>query len=487
MEAEISDPMSIRILQQVFSALRKISNDVIIVVGPNFFSIRALNSTKSALPVITFNSSFFKSFRFESLKGDRADGQQIVAQIQANAVTTAFKNAQSPSLIILNLKVSRNNFDNNFHRDNQLSENSDSEEKESYKKIPSIYDKTFEMSLVDKYSITHTWEFPLSDAQVLNAMFDLNDAVAEVKCRYDILEGLADYFKNINTIFLELNNNNNIINDNNSNSNASKKGVILFKSSPVLISVDDSNTNSNHSDGSLSSTLSIFRGERCEVTNFQSDKNQNVVQVAFSLFEFLVGLKIARNLNQYVNLHIIGPGQPLILDASMASVDFKMPLATINDENENENEEENDFQNETDNEVEDDYSSKNKSREMSKVKQEKNIDNNNRYNSLNNDTYSNTNSDESQVIPWNFMNNNNNDDNDDFKSKVKTEKQTPKASFDSQDSSSFPYDKRNLSSQTYAQALYEASPPFPSKRKFAGSNEVAQASQPMSDEEDEDY
>lgn len=478
MEAEVSDQMSIRILQQVFSALKKISNDVIIVVGEDFFSIRALNSTKSALPVITFKSSFFRSFQFDSSYGNKIDGQQIVAQIQANAVTTAFKNAQTPSLLILRLKVAQ---DNNLN--DQLSDNeNDFDEKENTKKNSSIYDKTFIMSLVDKYSIMHTWEFPLSDAQVLNAMFDLNDTIAEVKCRFDILEGLSDAFKNTNTIFLELNNSNTGNNNNSNNSvNNPKKGALLFKSSPILITSDDANNNNNNNnnDGALSTALSIFKSERCEVINYQNDKGSSIAQVAFSLFEFLVGLKIARNLNQYVTLHIIGPGQPLIMIASMPNVEFKMPLATINDENDNEDD--NEFQNESDNEFENEYISKKKSKEFTKVKQE-----DNEHQDFNDFHHSNANSDESQVTPWNFINNNNNDTNNTMV-KVKSEKPPPKVSFDSQDHSSFSYDKKSSRiSQAFAQSLYEESPPFPSKRKFTGSNEIAQASQPMSDEEDEE-
>ena len=88
MNAEISDQNSIRILQQAFSALKKISNDVIIVVGEDFFSIRALNSTKSALPVVTFKSSFFRSFQFDSSVNH--DGQ-IVAQFKQIALLQLLK------------------------------------------------------------------------------------------------------------------------------------------------------------------------------------------------------------------------------------------------------------------------------------------------------------------------------------------------------------------------------------------------------------
>lgn len=476
MNAEISDQNSIRILQQAFSALKKISNDVIIVVGEDFFSIRALNSTKSALPVVTFKSSFFRSFQFDSSVNH--DGQ-IVAQIQANCVTTAIKNAQNPNLLILSLKVATNSATTN----NQLSDDDiDFNEKGSTKKNSSIYDKTFIMSLVDKYSIMHKWEFPLSDAQVLNAMFDLNDTIAEVKCRFDILEGLSDAFKSINTIFLEINNNTGNINNSNNSVNNPKRGALLFKSSPVIVSSDTS----NNTDVSLTSTLSIFKSERCEVINYQNDKGSNVAQVAFSLFEFLVGLKIAKYLNQYVTLHIIGPGQPLIMIASMPSVEFKMPLATINDENENEDEDENEneFQNESENENDFQNQPIKKPKELTKVKQEKNqelFDFNDNHQPL--DSNSNSNTDESQVTPWNFMNSNKTD-----LAKVKSEKPEPKVSFDSQDLSSLSYDKKSSRiSQKFAQYLYEESPPFPSKRKFAGSNEVAQASQPMSDEEDEEY
>ncbi|OHT01794.1 hypothetical protein TRFO_07340 [Tritrichomonas foetus] len=411
MNAEISEPQAIASLKLIFSALRKISDDLILCFDEEKFSIRSLNSTRSALPVIKFKQDFFKTYKYFSVQ------EKIVAQIPVAAIIMAFKNASNPTLLSF--------------------------------QIPDSDSYQFIVSLVDKYTITHTWEFPLSEAHFLNAIFDLNETCVEVKCRFDVFNGLSEAFKNINTIYMDINSN-------------SKKGAIYFKSS----SSDDSN-------GSLSSTLKIQKSERCEV---QISEDVTQMQIAFSLPDFIVGVKIAKLLSQFFTIHIIGPGQPLILRANSTNlIQFEMPLATVSEADDDEDNQTEQAANE----------------ESTDINQNDNYDFSNNYNSR----YNNANKDNdndgqftsnsaemSQVSAWQ-INPPPNSSQGSSTTVISVKENSSSVQFDSA-ASSLTDRKPSRISQTLANGLYAESPPFPTKRRMAGPNTIAQASQPPSEDED---
>jgi hypothetical protein len=81
----------IRSLQLVIRALRKIDDDLILHITSDVFTLRALNATRSALPIIDFKSSYFHSFTY------KADAKQLVYQLAVSGLITAFKNVAIPT------------------------------------------------------------------------------------------------------------------------------------------------------------------------------------------------------------------------------------------------------------------------------------------------------------------------------------------------------------------------------------------------------
>ncbi|OHT16862.1 hypothetical protein TRFO_41507 [Tritrichomonas foetus] len=269
MEIEVNEPQALIKFRSLFIYLRKIGDDIIIVVDQNSISFRALNSTRSALPKIIFRDSFFRIFKYIT------DEENIVLQIPASSLILTYKNVTSP--LSFTLKVDEGSL------------------------------QTLRVIFRDKYSIFHKWEFSSCSTTLLNAVFDLDDTVAQVKCRFDVFEGISEAFKKINSIFLNIN----------------KKDKI------ESINFMTSDKKFKETNGGLNSTLTIHKSERCET--ILAD-NINEIQISFSLQDFITGIKISKLFSQYFTMHILGPGQPIILKASSTNiVSFEMPLATTAD------------------------------------------------------------------------------------------------------------------------------------------------------------
>lgn len=192
MEAELNDPMAIKCLHQVINAMRKIGDDLVFSVSNDQLAVRALNATKSALPVVTFKKTFFHSFMFKSRK-------DIVRQVPGKAVTTAFKNVNSPTSVKLEIEKD-----------------------------------CFHIGLIDKFSILHDWELFLEDAVLLSAPYDLSDSTVQIQCRTDVFDGLADTFRGNQNVMLEM----------------GGDGTIIIKSAVV-------------DELALSSTMTIKRSDSC--------------------------------------------------------------------------------------------------------------------------------------------------------------------------------------------------------------------------------
>lgn len=416
--------ISIPILQQIFTLIRRINEDAIVVVNQDCFSIRALNASKSTLPIITFRRDFFHPFTFDEQLED--DNSQIVAQVSTTALTMAFKNAKNPKSGSLRIDIANPIYSQTQHHP---------------------YDKTFVISLIDIYNINHIWEFPMSSAQVINALFDGQHCLAELKCHVSIFDGLSEAFLNQNTIYLD-------VNVHHSEQSADETQLLTFKSAPAHASNDATDPISTVS------SLEFYKNDKCQLTSFDPDEidESGIIQISFFLFDFIIGLKIAKILNQFVTIRILGPGQPMVLSSRTPDkIDFTMPVSTFNeDEDEDDQEQENaetisDMKNTSiDSDGRDDIDLP--------------IDNNN-------------NTQASQVSPWSFH---------DSKVSVKSEpvSDSKNVQFDSSQSLAGSYGNLK-NSQNRASSLYQESPPWPPRRRVTGSDQVAQASQPQSDEEED--
>lgn len=179
MYAELQEQNSIKSFQQIISSLRKIGDDIVLDVTSEAFSLRSLNATRSALPIVKLKSAFFRTYRYSSLK------DSLAYQLPAIAMITAFKNVSSPSLLSFSL-------DDDTH--------------------------CFVISMIDKYQIEHDWEFILEQSILMNAVYDINETTVNISCRQDVFDGLSVAFKGNQNIYLELNRND-------------KKKTLFFRSS----------------------------------------------------------------------------------------------------------------------------------------------------------------------------------------------------------------------------------------------------------------
>ena len=157
--------MLIRCLQKIITSLRKIGEELIINATSDYLSIRTINSTRSALPDVTFNREFFSQYIYTSSE------ESLCFQVSINGPITAFKNANNASYLSLIINPETNKF---------------------------------LMGLNDKYGIVHEWEFFLNDTQLLSAVYDINESTISISCRNDIFKGVGEAFKNKQKIFMQI-------------------------------------------------------------------------------------------------------------------------------------------------------------------------------------------------------------------------------------------------------------------------------------------
>lgn len=422
MEFEIADQNSIHTLQVTFSSLRRINEDIILNASSNEISLRSVNDSRSALPIIIFHTQFFKIFNFNSSL------EKIIISIPASSIIMAFKKALSPTL----LKMHINDADRHI-----------------------LY-----LTLVDKFGISHNWEFPASETSSLSAVVDLNDIKFQLKCRYDVFNGLSDVFKNESTIILDI-----------------KNGI----KAPNTLNF---RTNfRNNDENSLSSTLTIFKCEKCD-TVYSDDIKE--MQISFFLRDFLVGIKLAALFAHYIFLYVIGPGQPIVIKSGYQNIfEFEMPLATTSIDDNDENEIGR-FTNSYKTYLHNNNNNSNSSSDTNSIPQ---LNNNANY------------STQSQVALWQQSfneelntkdkpkRNNNND--------IHVITKNSSSGMDENNCSNLQTNslsKKELSfcqinsqkefsnSEKAVNKLFEASPPFPYKRKMISQKILIQASQPSDDE-----
>ncbi|KAK8894163.1 hypothetical protein M9Y10_022596 [Tritrichomonas musculus] len=417
MEFEIDDPNSIHILHVAFKSLRKINEDIIMTISSDSISFRSVNSSRSALPIINFHPNFFKIFNFNTIR------ERIIISIPASSIIMSFSKALCPT----NLKMSIKDCDIHL----------------------------LLLTLVDKFGIAHNWEFPSSETSLISAVVNLDETIFQIKCRNDVFNGISDVFKSDNTIILDIKN------------GEKNSHTLNFKS------------NLQNGDISLSSTLTLYKCEKCD-TIYSDDIKE--MQISFFLHDFIVGIKLAGLFAQFLYLYIIGPGQPVVIKSSSTNLfEFEMPLATTSIDKEEEYVDNSKIANSNKNEITI-INSSNSSPSC-------NYNNNTNY------------STQSQVVAWHLINDTTNFkssssgslNNDDKKyktipssnndEKIKNNMLSSSNSCKESSSSDTNSQKEFSNSEKTINDLYEASPPFPFKRKIISQKIVVQASQPLSDED----
>ena len=154
----------------------------------------------------------------------------------------------------------------------------------------------------DEYDITHIWNVPYNKSKTMNAVYDENLIRASLTCRWDIFAGLEQAFKGNQLIILRFN---------------SKKDRF-----PIELRTRDC-----VNEKIISTFVRFEKNDKCD-PQFSED-----LEVTFSLNDFTNGIYLSSIMSQRVNIYCIGPGNPLIMRASMPNmITFEMVLATSNDD-----------------------------------------------------------------------------------------------------------------------------------------------------------
>ena len=289
------DGMKMRCFQRIIRTLGKAGSNFVMVVWNDSISIRSINEYQSALPIIQFKSSFFDEFKFTY------NESQLSFEVPSNAFKYSLllsnQSAITPEKIILSISIDKNeSIENDFK---------------------------FTINVFDYFEINHYWEFYVTkNASVLKAVVDPSNIISTLNCRYDIFEGMEKIFNKNNMITLH------IYNTKKPKTKKEKKFPIMFTTEKL-----------NYDD----SVASILRFEINDKLNIEIDDESfdlecnlenGALKLSFSLFDFLIGVKIASILSQRVIISVSSPGNPIIIKASMPNAaSFEMTIATCIEDN----------------------------------------------------------------------------------------------------------------------------------------------------------
>lgn len=165
MQCSIREPRAVRVFQKVLTTLRQISEDVRIEFTKDYLGLRALSSTKSALPFVKFNRSFFHSFTTTN------EQNEVSYQIQIAYLRAAFKNVKMPTHIDLQLDTKQ---------------------------------QTLTVISESNQSILHRWVLFVQESSIYQVAVYSKDGIANIKYRSDALTGLSKIFKATDVIEMEL-------------------------------------------------------------------------------------------------------------------------------------------------------------------------------------------------------------------------------------------------------------------------------------------
>ncbi|EAY12122.1 hypothetical protein TVAG_301390 [Trichomonas vaginalis G3] len=165
MRALIKDPKKIKIVQQTLVALKKVGDDLKLEIDAQYFVLRSLNSSNSALPVVRMHPSFFTNYEYDS------DQPQILCQLSIQSLLFAFKNVNNTTSLSFSIDTNANKFI---------------------------------LCVEDRSGISHSWELYIQETVLLTALYDLETAVVKVHCRFDTFNGVKNAFKGSENVTMEV-------------------------------------------------------------------------------------------------------------------------------------------------------------------------------------------------------------------------------------------------------------------------------------------
>jgi hypothetical protein len=165
MRLELVDNQKIRCFANVSSSLRKIDANLIMECRADSFSLRALNETQSALPIIQFKASFFEEYCYTS-------NQTFLAyKLTGQWLIQALRSVIRPRSVKLSLNSN---------------------------------ERELVVNVTDHYGIKHIWSLFLEETSVLKAAFDDDAVSATVQFRYDIFNSIPVAFKGHENIIIKI-------------------------------------------------------------------------------------------------------------------------------------------------------------------------------------------------------------------------------------------------------------------------------------------
>ena len=159
---EVSTDAKIHCLTSVMSALSRVGSDLVIDARPKYVTLRALNSTQSALPVLQMSASYFD--RYEYLTGS----SQLACQVEARWVVAALRTP--PRGVAVTFRIDDEN-------------------------------QKLTVTCKTTLDVERTWVFFFTKATVYNAVVDSGAVAVTVRFRCDVLD-TRHMFRGVESLML---------------------------------------------------------------------------------------------------------------------------------------------------------------------------------------------------------------------------------------------------------------------------------------------
>ena len=159
---EVSTDAKIHCLTSVISALSRVGNDLVIDARPKYVTLRALNATQSALPVLQMSAPYFD--RYEYLVGN----SQIACQVEARWVVAALRTP--PRGVAVTFRIDDEN-------------------------------QKLTVTCKTPLEVERTWIFFFTKATVYNAVVDSGSVAVTVRFRCDVLD-TRQMFRGVESLML---------------------------------------------------------------------------------------------------------------------------------------------------------------------------------------------------------------------------------------------------------------------------------------------
>lgn len=165
MRCFLNDGNRLRLIQSTVSRLSRIGEEVIISCSKESVKLRALNSTKSALPVQTFSNQFFDSYIYSTLQ------PSLSYQIRSSVLSRFLKDLE-------NIESFEFNVDCNLHM--------------------------LIMKTVDKFGITHVDQLYLEKTVVMEAVYSTEEYPGNSLLKCNEIAGIDSFFRGVRLISISL-------------------------------------------------------------------------------------------------------------------------------------------------------------------------------------------------------------------------------------------------------------------------------------------